>query len=64
LVACVTIAALVGKPGAKSITPERVEELIREQTGISKDAKDFIRKMRQKRLSATKHMGLFQQPRV
>jgi tripartite-type tricarboxylate transporter receptor subunit TctC len=34
--------------GWKPITAERVEELIREQTSISKDAKDFITKLRQK----------------
>ena len=34
--------------GWKPITAERVEGLIREETSISKDAKDFITKMRQK----------------
>jgi tripartite-type tricarboxylate transporter receptor subunit TctC len=34
--------------GWKPITPERVEDLIREQTSLSKDAKDFITKMRKK----------------
>jgi hypothetical protein len=34
--------------GWKPITPERVEEVIREQTSITKEAKDFITKLRQK----------------
>jgi len=34
--------------GWKPITPERLEAIIREQTSISKDAKDFITKLRQK----------------
>jgi tripartite-type tricarboxylate transporter receptor subunit TctC len=34
--------------GWKPITAERLEELIREQTSISKDAKEFITKLRQK----------------
>jgi hypothetical protein len=34
--------------GWKPITAARVEELIREQTSIPKDAKDFITKLRQK----------------
>jgi tripartite-type tricarboxylate transporter receptor subunit TctC len=34
--------------GWKPITPERVEDLVREQTSLSKDAKDFITKMRKK----------------
>jgi tripartite-type tricarboxylate transporter receptor subunit TctC len=34
--------------GWKPITPQRVEEVIREQTSISKEAKDFITKLRQK----------------
>lgn len=34
--------------GWKPVTPERVEALIHEETSISKEAKDFIAKMRQK----------------
>jgi tripartite-type tricarboxylate transporter receptor subunit TctC len=34
--------------GWRPITPERVEEVIHEQTSISKEAKDFITKLRQK----------------
>src|SRR5918994_2493344 len=34
--------------GWKPVTPERVEAVIHEQTSISKDAKDFITKLRQK----------------
>ena len=34
--------------GWKPITPERVEEVIHEQTSISKEAKEFITKLRQK----------------
>ncbi len=34
--------------GWKPVTAERVEEVIREQTTISKDAKEFITKLRQK----------------
>jgi tripartite-type tricarboxylate transporter receptor subunit TctC len=34
--------------GWKPIAPERVEDLIREETSVSKEAKDFITKLRQK----------------
>ena len=34
--------------GWKPIAPERVEDLIREETSVSKEAKDFIAKLRQK----------------
>jgi hypothetical protein len=34
--------------GWKPITPERVETVIHDQTNITKEAKDFITKLRQK----------------